>query len=191
MFNVNNLQQLIKLLKKEFKGYYVEMMGNCLLGFIKAIITNDPIIKIIRWQFNSRMADYFIWKAKHHIWARLPQWFFIFRRNTLGCRIGIEINSMQIDEGFLLYHINGTVVNGSTRIGKNCRLHGNNCLGNSGPDNLKCPTLGDNVRLGVGAKVIGDVYIANNITIGAGAIVTKSFYENGITIAGIPAKKIK
>ena len=105
--------------------------------------------------------------------------------------MGLEVNSMLIDEGLLLYHMSSTVINGSTRIGKNCKLHGNNCLGNSGPNNLKCPVLGNNVRLGVGAKVIGDIYIADNITIAAGAIVVSSFYEKGITIGGIPAKKIK
>lgn len=191
MLEIDGLKKLRRIIFSEVSGYYHEMMGGNFVGVLKVFLTNDPIIKIVRWQVNSRFADYYIWKAKKHIWARLPQWFFIMRRNTLASKIGIEINSMLIDEGFLLYHISGTVINGSTKIGKNCHLHGNNCLGNSGPNNLKCPTLGDNVRLGVGAKVIGGVYVANDITIAAGAVVTKSFYERGITIGGIPAKKIK
>lgn len=51
--------------------------------------------------------------------------------------------------------------------------------------------LGKNVDLGIGAKIIGGVTIADNIKIGANAVVTKSFTEPGITIAGVPAKKIK
>lgn len=187
----NSISQLGRIIYKEITGYYREMMGNSVSGVFKAILTNDPILKIIHWQFNSRMADYFIWKAKQTTFARIPQWYFILRRNTLGNRIGIEINTMLIDEGFLLYHISGSVINGSTMIGKNCHLHGNNCLGNAGPHNLACPELGDNIRIGVGAKIIGGVKIANNITIAAGAVVVNSFEEEGITIGGIPARRIK
>lgn len=191
MLVLGNRNDLLRILKTEFKGYYREMLGGTPSGVVKAIFTNDPILKIMHWQFNSRLADYFIWKAKKAAWARIPQWYFMLRRNTLGTRIGIEINSMLIDEGFLLYHLSGTVINGSTIIGKNCHLHGNNCLGNSGPDNLACPILGDNVRAGVGAKIIGGVRIANNIKIAAGAVVVHSFDEEGITIGGVPARKIK
>ena len=64
-------------------------------------------------------------------------------------------------------------------------------MGNAGPHNLACPDLGDNIRIGVGAKIIGGVKIANNVTIAAGAVVVNSFEEEGITIGGIPARRIK
>lgn len=44
--------------------------------------------------------------------------------------------------------------------------------------------------IGPGAKIFGDIFIADNIAIGANAVVNKSFYESNITIAGVPAKKI-
>jgi serine O-acetyltransferase len=47
------------------------------------------------------------------------------------------------------------------------------------------------VELGIGAKVIGGVTLADNIRVGANAVVTKSFLEPGITIAGVPAVKVK
>ena len=50
---------------------------------------------------------------------------------------------------------------------------------------------GDNVDIGVGAKIIGGVTIADNIKIGANAVVTKSFYEEGITLVGVPARKLE
>lgn len=68
-------------------------------------------------------------------------------------------------------------------------MHGNNCIGNSHEED-DCPVIGNNVRLGVGAKVIGNIYIADNVTIAAGAVVTKSCFEKGVTLAGIPAKII-
>ena len=51
--------------------------------------------------------------------------------------------------------------------------------------------MGKNVDIGVGARILGDIYIADDIVIGANSVVTKTFDEPGITIAGIPAKKIE
>ncbi|HEY3363291.1 MAG TPA: hypothetical protein VGK06_16105 [Methanosarcina sp.] len=50
--------------------------------------------------------------------------------------------------------------------------------------------MGNNVYIGPGAKIFGNIVIADNIAIGANSVVNKSFYERGISIAGIPAKKI-
>ena len=52
------------------------------------------------------------------------------------------------------------------------------------------PTIGNNVEIGFGAVIIGKI-IADGIKIGANSVVTKSFLEPNITIAGVPAKKIK
>lgn len=53
------------------------------------------------------------------------------------------------------------------------------------------PTIGNNVEIGFGAVIIGKIKIADGIKIGANSVVTKSFLEPNITIAGVPAKKIK
>lgn len=187
---INTIKKLKKIISDECGMYYKYAFGS-IGGLMKAVLVNDPILDIVRWQVNSRFADYFIWKSKKTFLARPFQCFFMYRRNVLGLRIGVEINTMNVEKGFLLYHTNGTVINGSSVIGENCRLHGNNCIGNAGPHDLKCPRIGNNVRLGVGAKVIGDITIADNITIAAGAVVVHSFLEPGITIGGVPAKRIK
>ena len=69
-------------------------------------------------------------------------------------------------------------------------LHGDNCIGNNGKDD-GCPVIGNNVDIGVGAKIIGNVYIADDCKIGAGAIVVKSCKEKGKTLIGCPAKPIE
>lgn len=53
------------------------------------------------------------------------------------------------------------------------------------------PVLGKNIDNGVGAVILGDIYIADGIKVSANAVVTKSFHELGITIAGVPAKRMK
>lgn len=75
-------------------------------------------------------------------------------------------------------------------MGKNCIFHGDNCIGNNGK-NSECPRLGNNVRLGVGAKVIGGIRIADNVTIAAGAVVVDSCLIENAVLAGVPAKCIK
>jgi serine O-acetyltransferase len=54
----------------------------------------------------------------------------------------------------------------------------------------KLPTIGDDVFIGPGAKIFGDVVLANGIAVGANSVVNSSFTEEGITIAGAPARKV-
>ena len=89
-----------------------------------------------------------------------------------------------------IFHGGNIIINLHSVIGDGCSFHGDNCIGNNGRDNL-CPILGKRVELGVGAKVIGNVTLADDITVGANSVVTRSFLEPGITIAGVPARKIE
>ena len=103
----------------------------------------------------------------------------------MGVFIGVEIPENVFGEGLIIHHNGSIVVNG--------QLHGDNCIGNVGKsDSLTdCPQIGNNVEIGVGAKVLGGIIIADNIKIGANAVVTKSFDEKGITLVGIPAHKLE
>lgn len=112
------------------------------------------------------------------------------RKNILGRKLGLEMWENTFDSGLLIEHCGNIVVNGHSRIGKNCILHGSNCIGNNGLSSA-APKIGDNVRLGVGAKVIGGVEIASNVTIAAGAVVVNSCDVEGAVLAGVPAKTVK
>lgn len=89
------------------------------------------------------------------------------------------------------WHYGSVIVNGHAKIGKNCQFHGNNCVGNKGVLDEAAPRLGDNVEIGVGAKIIGDIYIADGVKIGANAVVVKSCYNKGATLVGIPALEVR
>ena len=86
--------------------------------------------------------------------------------------------------------IGNIVINNNAILGDNVKLHGNNCIGNNGKD-YKCPKIGNNVDIGFGSIITGDIIIADDIKIGANAVVNKSFFKKGITIAGVPAREIK
>ena len=114
--------------------------------------------------------------------------YYAKKNNILSNRNQIELYG-RFGKNLKIYH-SGIIVNKSAIIGDNVKMHGLNCIGNNGINN-KAPIIGNNVDIGVGAVILGDIEIANNITIGANAVVTKSFKEEGITIAGVPAKKIR
>ena len=107
-----------------------------------------------------------------------------------GIRLGFDIPTNVFDYGLRINHYGYLVVNGGARIGKFCDIHqGVNIGQNVEPGSV--PTIGDNVWIGPGAKLFGKITIANRIMIGANAVVNKSFLEENITIAGVPARKVK
>ena len=105
----------------------------------------------------------------------------------MGEKLGITIWHNCVDEGLRIWHYGDIIINGHAKIGKNFQLHGGNCIGNKGTGFYEAPIIGDNVEIGVGAKVIGDIKIADNVVIGAGAVVIHDINEKGVIAVGIPA----
>ncbi|MCA0230354.1 MAG: 2,3,4,5-tetrahydropyridine-2,6-carboxylate N-succinyltransferase [Bacteroidetes bacterium] len=177
---------------KHYLEYEKQLYSNYMFfgkyRFCISRLKREPVRMIYDFLVYSRKSDYYKCN-KNMIFEKIAYLYYTIRKNNLGEKLGLEIGTENTEEGLMIYHYNN-VINGSSKIGKNCKLHGNNCIGNNGVTN-DCPIIGDNVSLGVGAKVIGYVTIANNIKIAAGAVVVSSFLEEGITIGGIPARKIK
>lgn len=116
--------------------------------------------------------------------------YALYRRqkNIEGARLGIYINHNCVDKGLLIYHYGSIIIHDKATIGKDCHLHGENCIGNKGTgSDGNAPSLGDNCNLGIGAKVIGNISLGNHVTIGANAVVTKSFPGDNLLLTGIPA----
>lgn len=157
-------------------------------GRLKQLLSGDIKLKIYKFLKLLRKEEYY--HNKNKLIYKPIYFYWHIRRNKLGIKLGIEMWDGSFDEGVLIAHAGNIVVNGKAKVGKNCILHGSNCIGNNGKTS-ECPVIGDNVRLGVGASVIGGVVLADNITVAAGAVVVHSFLEPGITIAGVPAKKVK
>jgi len=105
---------------------------------------------------------------------------------------GIEIHpGATIGHGFFIDHGTGVVIGETTEIGDNCTIYQGVTLGGTGKDvGKRHPTLGDNVMVGAGAKVLGPVLIGNNSKIAAGAVVLRDIPENS-TAVGIPAKVVR
>lgn len=152
--------------------------------------TNDPRYLVSVYIRYLRKEEYYLNCKPSNVFSKLFNLVYEKRRNRLGAKIGFNMEPNCFDEGLTIFHSGSIVVNSESKIGKNCKLHGNNCIGNNGLTNL-CPKIGNNVDVGFGAVIIGDIEIADDIKIGANAVVNKSFLEPGITIAGVPAKRVK
>ena len=115
-------------------------------------------------------------------------YYYLRKKNRLGNRLGIEIGPNCFGKGLSIWHGGCIVVNPNVRAGESCVLRGANCIGNNGTTD-KNPVLGDNVALGFGAAIIGDVSVASNTIIGANAVVIRSIEEENGTFVGVPARK--
>ncbi len=130
------------------------------------------------------------------VYHRLAHWLYGHRRFFLARwvsqrgrrKTGIEIHpGAQIGPGLFIDHGMGIVMGETTVIGSNCTIYHQVTLGGTGKDvGKRHPTIGDNVLIGAGAKVLGPVNIGHNTRIAAGSVVLKDLPSN-VTAAGVPA----
>ena len=175
--------------KEDYK-YYLEADRIALAPYHK----RPPLIPIyesdIIWMFLRmlRRVEYYH-NCKNNGLNKIYYKFLQYRLFRLQKKylLGIPINVF--GPGFSISHLGPIVVNGFAKVGKNCRLHPFTQIGIDGKSD-GVAVIGDNVYISCGVKIIGNVKIADGITIGANAVVTKSFETPDITIAGVPAKQI-
>ena len=143
------------------------------------------------WKFERalRYVEYYTNSKTGGVISKLCAYYWKYRYYKLGLKLGFDVPCNVFDYGLRINHFGLLIVNPNCRIGKFCDIHQGVNIGTSFDGG--CPTLGDNCWIGPGAKLFGGIVIGNEVAIGAGAIVTKSFAEDNITIVGNPARKIK
>ena len=112
------------------------------------------------------------------------------RLRKLSYQLGFSIPCNVFGPGLSIPHYGTIVVNPNAKIGANCRLHVGVNIGASG-GNPEAPQIGDNVYIGPGAILFGNINIANNVTIGANATVNKTCDVEYVVLAGSPAQIVK
>lgn len=173
---------------------------NLIMGIIKyikeemqIIKERDPAIKnpmeiflypsfkaIIRYRIAHRW-----YKKGHYFWAR---WF----SQRTARKTGIEIHpGASIGKGLFIDHGHGVVIGETTIIGDNVTLYQGVTLGGTGKEKGKRhPTIGDNVMISAGAKVLGSFLVGQNSKIGAGSVVLSEVPPNS-TVVGVPGRVVK
>lgn len=110
--------------------------------------------------------------------------FHLHYRNKYGVEVPVGLN---VGVPFHIAHIPGIIINGNAKIGNNCVIMQNVTIGSTRGKGV--PTIGDNVLICSGAKIVGNVIVGNNVVIGANAVVIKDVPDNSV-VAGVPAKII-
>lgn len=149
------------------------------------IITSKDWI-IYRWQKHLRLEEHY-----DNSKSIIGKFLFAYHKkmkNILGQKLGFDVPAHVFDEGLRIHHVGTISVNKGAKVGKNCDIAGNVCLGGKSGG---VPTLGDNVQIGWGACILGNITIADGCQIGAGAVVTHSCARPGTVLCGVPAREIK
>ena len=130
-------------------------------------------------------------RAAHFLYNK--KIFFLARLLSQIARFftGIEIHpGAKIGKRLMIDHGMGIVIGETAEIGDDCVIYHQVTLGGTGKEKLKRhPTVGNNVLIGAGAKVLGPIIIGDNVKIGAGAVVLKPI-ETGSTVVGVPGDRI-
>lgn len=108
----------------------------------------------------------------------------------MSLKLGFSISPNVFGPGLSIAHAGTIIINGGAKIGENCRLHACVNIGTAAGHSDKAPIIGNNCYIRSGVKMYGNIVLGDGIAIGANAVVNKSFNENNIAIAGVPAIKI-
>lgn len=159
----NNIRTIHELISRDQKRYY------------------KKIIKTYE-KYN------YYYQSKRSIVNTIKLAYYTIKRNVLSPKRNIWLLG-DFGPGLKICHAN-VVIARQAKIGKNVIFHGNNCVGVKSDSFLEAPIIGNNVDVGYGAMIIGNVKIADGSIIGAGSLVVKDIIEKGI-YGGVPARRIK
>ena len=160
---------------------------------LNKVMENDPAArsKIEVFLLYPTIHALIAYRIAHYFYTK--KLFFLARLISQISRFftGIEIHpGAKIGRGLVIDHGMGVVIGETAEIGDDVLLYHGVTLGGTGKDKGKRhPTLGNNVVIGAGAKVLGPIYIGRNSKVGANSVVLKDVPE-GATAVGIPAKNI-
>ena len=160
---------------------------------INTILKNDPsihsIIEVFLYpSFKVKLyykISHFLYKRKRFLIARIIS-------EKAKRKTGREIHpGATIGKNLFIDHGMGVVIGETCVIGDNVTLFHGVTLGGTGKEKGKRhPTIGNNVFIGSGAKILGNITIGNNVKIGANSVILESIPDN-VTVVGIPGKIIK
>ena len=179
--------------KEKFIQWVMNDRASC--GFSPVPSFKERIIRIVAPNYILRF-EYLLRKVE---WLTNSKTVFLrngrllinrLRLRKIQLKLGFSIPINVFGPGLSIAHYGTIIVSQNASIGCNCRIHACVNIGASaGQDGA--PHLGDNVYIGPGAILFGDISIANNVSIGANSTVNKSFEGDNLVIAGTPARIVR
>ena len=165
-----------------------------LIEDIRAYRRNDPAAR-------SAVEVLLLYNGLHAtIWYRVAHWFYLHKMFFVARWIsqltkwftGIEIHpAAKIGRRLVIDHGTGIVIGATAEIGDDCLLYQGVTLGGTGKDvGKRHPTLGNNIMVGAGAKVLGPFKVGDNARIAANSVVLREVPENA-TVVGVPGRIVR
>lgn len=168
-------------------------MFNLIKQDIKCVFERDPAARNILEVITSYSGVHamIFHRINHRLWTlglKFPSRFFAHMARWLT---GVEIHpGAEIGERFFIDHGMGVVIGETAVIGNDCTLyHGVTLGGTSWKKGKRHPTLGDNVVVGAGAKVLGPIELGDGVRVGSNAVVVKDVARD-LTVVGIPGRVV-
>lgn len=161
---------------------------------VESVLERDPAAKnsVEVFLLYSGVHALLAYRVSHKLY--LSKQYFPARLVSQLAKVvtGIEIHpGATIGKGLFIDHGTGVVIGETSEIGDNCTIYQGATLGGTGKDiGKRHPTLGNNVMVGAGAKVLGPVRLGDNVKIAAGAVVLCDIPDNS-TAVGMPAKVVR
>jgi len=164
-------------------------MFSCMREDIAAVLDRDPAAKSGLEVVLLYSGLHALWGYRAHHWLWIRGWRFLARALSQWARLitGIEIHpGAEIGHRFFVDHGMGVVIGETTIIGDDVTLYQGVTLGGTGKETGKRhPTLRNNVVIGAGARVLGNITIGENCRVGAGSVVLRDVPDNS-TVVGVP-----
>ena len=160
---------------------------------IRVVKERDPAIhsnmEVFLYPSFKVMLHY---RLAHKLYKKKRYFFARWISQRAARKTGIEIHpGAQIGNGFFIDHGNGVIIGETTIIGDNVTLYQGVTLGGTGKEQGKRhPTIGNNVMISAGAKVLGSFTVGDNSKIGAGSVVLEEVPSNS-TVVGVPGRVVK
>ncbi|MCR4636720.1 MAG: hypothetical protein K5754_10825 [Butyrivibrio sp.] len=164
--------------------YYIEC-DRAAYGIEKKFTMFFPSYRIYNMQKLYRKTEY-LYNNKN-LFNYMVYLFYKIRLKIKLNKLNSEIPLNVFEEGLVIWHGQNIIVNSNARVGKNFSISAGCCIGQA---HNAAPTIGDNVEMTIGSRVLGGIHVCNDVTIGAGALVVKSIDEPYTTWGGVPARII-
>ena len=171
-------------------GLFAQMREDAEAG-----LARDPSATRLRDIVLYSTGTHIVWayRRQHWLYTHGMQGLALWLSKRMRKRMGADIHpAATIGRRFSIDHGAGVVIGGTAIVGDDCLIYQGVTLGMTGNklEGKRHPTLGNNVMVGAGAIVLGDIHIGNNVKVGAGAVVVHDVPDD-VTVVGVPATVVR
>lgn len=181
---ITDKQSLHRTLLKDSRNFHSQMGGA--IKKLKYNLFANPInAQKYIWKYIKTLRFLEYHTNNNSIYNKIMTKWYLYRLRHYCYKTGFQIPPNTCDYGLTIWHMGSIIINGATRIGKNCTLNPGIVIGHKDEEG-GCPCIGDNVFIGAGSKIIGDITIGNNVTIGQNVVITKDIPAGSVVVAQTP-----